>query len=62
LFFKGFRRIGTAAISYVLIILCIETLQLVFYVGVFDIDDIMLNALGCVTGFLILSYFKRLAK
>ena len=32
--------------------LCIETIQLVFKVGSFDVDDLFLNTLGGILGFL----------
>lgn len=32
--------------------LCIETIQLVFKVGSFDVDDLFLNTLGGISGFL----------
>ena len=37
--------------------LAIETMQAVFQVGVFDIDDVILNALGVMLGFWICSMF-----
>lgn len=33
--------------------LCVETIQLIFKVGSFDVDDLMLNTLGGVTGYLL---------
>ena len=36
------------------IILFIETMQLVFKIGFFDIDDIILNLIGSIVAFLIL--------
>lgn len=43
------------------VILLIEAAQLVFKIGYFDIDDIVLNALGCLGGYL-LSLFCGKAK
>lgn len=33
--------------------LCVETAQLVFRVGSFDVDDLMLNALGALLGYVL---------
>jgi glycopeptide antibiotics resistance protein len=38
---------------------CIETVQLVFKVGSFDVDDLLLNTIGGVLGFLL---YKRVQK
>ncbi|WP_432663354.1 VanZ family protein [Wukongibacter baidiensis] len=35
-----------------LLILCAETMQLVLRVGVFDVDDIILNLIGCYLGYI----------
>lgn len=43
--------------------LLVETLQLVFRVGAFDVDDIILNTLGGILGYLLFSYgYKRVEK
>ncbi len=44
---------GHALASGILFSLLIETVQLVTRVGTFDVDDIMLNAAGCVIGYLL---------
>lgn len=44
-----------------LIILCIELLQWVSRVGVFDVDDILLNTLGCLIGTFFCSWVKTRA-
>ena len=51
MFFKKFNKISTMAVFSVIIIFIIEVLQFIFNVGVFDIDDIILNSLGCIIGF-----------
>ncbi|MCP1102637.1 glycopeptide antibiotics resistance protein [Aequitasia blattaphilus] len=45
-----------------LLSLCIETLQLLTMIGSFDVDDLMLNTLGGMLGYLIyavISFFRR---
>lgn len=37
---------------YILFSLCIETLQLVTKVGVFDVDDLMMNTFGGLLGWI----------
>lgn len=36
--------------------LCVETIQLVFKVGAFDVDDIVLNTIGGMVGYLLFRY------
>jgi glycopeptide antibiotics resistance protein len=54
--FLGDALSGTPANKFRVIItafffsLCIEVLQLVFMIGVFDADDILLNTLGAYLG------------
>lgn len=49
-----FRSISWKGVSGIAVAssLCIETLQLVFRVGAFDVDDILLNTLGVLLGYL----------
>ncbi len=42
--------------------LLFETIQLVFVLGVFDVDDLLLNSLGSVLGYLALSLFYKAKK
>lgn len=51
LLFKRFNKIIIMIVFSVLTISIIEILQFIFKVGVFDIDDIVLNSLGCIIGF-----------
>lgn len=51
LLFKRFNNIIIMAQFSILTILSIELIQFIFNVGVFDIDDIILNSLGCIIGF-----------
>jgi glycopeptide antibiotics resistance protein len=48
-----FRNGFKILLSGFLLSLCFETAQLIFDLGVFDVDDLILNTLGCLTGFLI---------
>lgn len=41
-----------AAVSFV-VILAVETLQLIFKVGSFDVDDIILNLIGVIIGYAV---------
>lgn len=42
--------------------LLVETLQLVFRVGCFDVDDMILNTLGGIVGYLLLKLVERRRK
>lgn len=37
----------------------IESIQVLFRLGIFDIDDIILNGLGVMVGYLVVRYFRR---
>ncbi len=47
------RKLPRLLLSVFLIVLLIETLQLVFRVGSFDVDDILLNVTGSAAGHFI---------
>lgn len=51
--FSARRQIGCVALVAFGLSLCIETLQLVFHLGVFEITDLVLNTLGGVVGALL---------
>lgn len=54
---KGvFRR---TILTTILIVLFIETIQLAFTVGIFDVDDIVLGAAGSMIGYLIYALFAK---
>ena len=57
--FKKKRDIFLCAITIALISLLFETIQLLFMVGSFDVDDILLNTIGGVIGFLIIRTIRR---
>ncbi len=42
--------------------LLFETVQLIFVLGTFDVDDLILNSLGGILGYLTLSAFFRVKK
>ena len=50
---RGTRKIGRFLKRMFLIVLVVETLQLVLRVGSFDVDDILLNILGAAAGYAI---------
>lgn len=50
---RGPRKIGRFLKRMFLIVLVVETLQLVLRVGSFDVDDILLNILGAAAGYAI---------
>ena len=50
-FAKSYRNFLVTFLNGLLIITCIETIQLVFMVGSFDVDDILLNITGVILGF-----------
>ena len=49
---KPRKFLYTAAATF-LLSLCIETIQLVTKVGSFDVDDLILNTMGGIAGFLV---------
>lgn len=51
--FPSQRNIIKTMISCFLLICSIEILQLIFFLGSFDIDDIILNQLSCFIGFML---------
>lgn len=54
---RGGKWYNTFLLSF-LFSLFIETTQLVFKVGSFDVDDLFLNTVGGITGFLCVHLFK----
>lgn len=63
---RAYRRFYKIAILSVLFSLVIETAQLLLKVGVFDVDDILMNSLGGILGYFIFliihSIYKRMKK
>ena len=54
------RSLGKVLLSSFLIILFAETMQLVLRVGVFDVDDIILNLVGCIIGYSVFGLINRI--
>ncbi len=44
---------------FLLVTLFIETVQFIFSIGFFDIDDIILNFIGLIMGYLIFSFYNK---
>ena len=60
--FPSQRNIIKTMISCFLLILSIEILQLIFFLGSFDVDDIILNLLSCFIGFMLFIAYKNIFK
>ncbi len=45
-----------------LLSLCVETIQLVFKVGSFDVDDLFLNTLGGIAGYMVYILLRKSGK
>ncbi|MFJ8520715.1 VanZ family protein [Lysinibacillus xylanilyticus] len=60
--FSSLRSFMKTMITCLLLICSIETLQLIFYVGSFDVDDIILNQISCIIGFILFKVYKNIFK
>ncbi|TDY05470.1 UNVERIFIED_CONTAM: glycopeptide antibiotics resistance protein [Lysinibacillus xylanilyticus] len=58
--FPSQRNIIKTMISCFLLILSVEILQLILFLGSFDIDDIILNQLSCFIGFILFKAYKNI--
>lgn len=58
----NYRRFHKIAILSILFSVVIETSQLLLKVGVFDIDDILLNSMGGILGYLCFLLFHLIYK
>lgn len=56
------RKLAATVAFSMAFLLAAETAQLVFRVGVFDIDDVILNMIGVAAGYLIYTRIVRLNK
>ena len=45
------RRFGIFFLTCILCILCVESIQVLTFLGSFDVDDLILNLVGCCIGF-----------
>lgn len=59
--FRGMRAVQTYIAAFILI-LTAEVLQLISRRGVFDVDDLLLNMLGCMIGYGIYKFLYSLFK
>lgn len=60
--FSSLRNFMKTMITCLLLICSIEILQLIFFLGSFDIDDIILNLVSCVIGFMLFLTCKNVLK
>ena len=60
--FPGMRRFWEVLLHSFWLSLCIELFQLVSHFGAFDVDDILLNALGGLLGYLVFVIASRIWK
>ncbi|MEK3977416.1 VanZ family protein [Psychrobacillus sp. FSL K6-2684] len=60
--FPSQRNIVKTLISCFLLILSIEILQLIFFLGSFDVDDVILNLISCFIGFMLFIAYKNIFK
>ena len=58
--FPSLRRWYRTILATALIVVCMEVLQLITRTGSCDVDDLILNVLGCAIGYLIWFLFYRL--
>jgi len=58
--FARLQKAGKTILSVFLISLGFETIQLLFDLGVFDADDLLLNTVGGAIGYIIYVISKRL--
>ena len=60
LLFKKSCKLLNTSLLCIFIIICIEIGQFILNVGVLDIDDIILNTLGCILGITIYKLISKL--
>ncbi len=60
--FKGLRNFLIITVLSFLFSLFVETIQLTFHVGGFDVDDILLNTIGGFFGYLTFKLIYKLSK
>jgi glycopeptide antibiotics resistance protein len=59
LLFGGLRRLWRTTLMVFLVSLGFEVTQLVTGIGIFDIDDLILNVAGGIIGYLLIIFFIR---
>lgn len=60
--FNGFRKWPKMFLFCILLLLSFESLQYLLKVGVFDVDDILLNTVGAAMGYLLYGWFQKYDK
>ncbi|WP_300672866.1 VanZ family protein [Soonwooa sp.] len=58
--FPKYYDYRTLLIGFVFVLVILEALQYFTRLGVFDIDDILLNSIGMSLGFLLMNFFERI--
>lgn len=54
------RKLAATLVFSLVFLIAAETAQLVFSVGVFDVDDIILNMTGVLSGFMVYMFISKL--
>ena len=57
--FPKFRNFKTLMLAFLSILIIVEALQYFSRLGVFDVDDVLLNSLGVWLGFVLFKIFNR---
>ncbi|WP_409368512.1 VanZ family protein [Lysinibacillus sp. 38-6] len=60
--FKRYRNVKKAILIFIICIIGIETLQFITLLGYFDVDDILLNMIGCIVGYFFYIGISNLSK
>ena len=60
--FNRMREVRKLLLAVFLTSLCFESIQLVFDVGSFDVDDLVLNTLGGTIGYLFFLFYSSLLR
>ena len=50
---------GRTVLSGTFVSLSVELIQLLTKVGSFDVDDLLLNSIGCLLGYFVYAWFRR---
>jgi len=58
--FKNYRKISSVIVATILSSFAIQFLQLVFQVGNFDVDKIILHTMGSISGYMILKFVLKI--
>ena len=62
LYFKNINNYQKTIKYSLFVILIIEVGQFVLRAGVFDVDDIILNTLGCLIGYTVCRWYNKICK